>query len=132
MFTKKFDRYACEGDSIECTIDGFDAVARIVRDNDAHIDDDDCHNIDQKVTGCNEEQQAKLLDARKAYMNDEWFYCGIVVDVSKRGIKLGSASLWSIECNYPDSDNDYLSEVANELLPEAIADAKNILAELSA
>ena len=35
-----------------------------------------------------------------------------------------AASLWGIEANYPDSDNAYLSEVANELLSEALAEAK--------
>ena len=27
---------------------------------------------------------------------------------------------WGIEANYPDSDNAYLTDVANELLPEAL------------
>lgn len=30
------------------------------------------------------------------------------------------ASLWGIEANYPASDNAYLTEVARELLPEAL------------
>ena len=30
------------------------------------------------------------------------------------------ASLWGVEANYPDSDNAYLTEVAQELLPEAL------------
>jgi len=35
-----------------------------------------------------------------------------------------AASLWGIEANYPDSDNAYLTEVANGLLPEALEAAK--------
>ena len=30
------------------------------------------------------------------------------------------ASLWGIEANYPGSDNAYLTQVAQELLPEAL------------
>ena len=29
-------------------------------------------------------------------------------------------SLWGVEANYPGSDNSYLTEVASELLPEAL------------
>jgi len=66
----------------------------------------------------------------KAWCNDEWSWCGIVVTASREGIELGTASLWGIELNYPGSDNAYLLEVANELLPEAITAAKATLAEL--
>ena len=40
------------------------------------------------------------------------------------------ASLWGIEANYPGTDNGYLTEVANELLPESIAVARETLARL--
>jgi len=40
------------------------------------------------------------------------------------------ASLWGIEANYPETDNSYLTEVANDLLPEAIAVARETLARL--
>lgn len=36
-----------------------------------------------------------------------------------------AASLWGVEANYPDTDNSYLCEVANELLPEALARAED-------
>jgi hypothetical protein len=46
--------------------------------------------------------------------------------------------LWGIEANYPDSDNSYLTEVANEMLPQAVAkigelieDLKNSISELT-
>jgi hypothetical protein len=62
----------------------------------------------------------------KAWCDDEWSYCGIVLSVTKDGIDVNehAASLWGIELNYPDSDNSYLNEVANELLDEAIEQAK--------
>jgi hypothetical protein len=41
-------------------------------------------------------------------------------------------SLWGIEANYPDTDNSHLSDVANELLPEAVAAARETLARLAA
>ena len=31
-----------------------------------------------------------------------------------------AASLWGVEANYPGSDNAYLAEVAEKLLPEAL------------
>jgi len=124
-FTTGFDRYACGGDTITGTLAGYDLTARIERDDDSHIDDDDCHNVNQAVTGCTDEQQEKLLDARRAWQNDEWFYCGIVISVSRNGVLIDdhAASLWAIECNYPGSDNAYLLEVANDLAGEAIEQA---------
>ena len=61
-----------------------------------------------------------------AWKNDEWFYCGVILTVEIEGITLNrfAASLWGIEANYPDSENAYLTEVATELLPEAMAEAK--------
>jgi len=43
-----------------------------------------------------------------------------------------AASLWGIEANYPGTDNSYLIEVANELLPEAVAIARETLVRLAA
>ena len=61
-----------------------------------------------------------------AWKNDEWFYCGVILSASIDGLELTdhAASLWGIEANHPDSDNAYLSKVANELLSEAIEAAK--------
>ena len=121
-FTTPFDSYACEGDTITGTLAGYDLTARIVHDQNTRIDDDDCHNPDQSVTGCDDEQQKKLLAARRAWFDDEWFYCGVVISVSWGGVLIDShaASLWGIECNYPGGNNSYLLEVANELAGEAV------------
>ena len=61
-----------------------------------------------------------------AWKNDEWFYCGVILSVAVDGLVLTdhAVSLWGIEANYPDSDHAYLSEVANELLSEAMDAAK--------
>ena len=133
-FTDNFDRYVCTGDTITATVNGFDVTARIVHDPDYRIDDDDCHNEDQTVTGCDDEQFAKLLKARKAWFDDEWFYCGVVLSVERGGVTLDehAASLWGIEVNYPDGDNSYLREVANELADEAFKSGQAVLETLTA
>lgn len=131
-FKTDFGKFACEGDFIQCERDGWMVRARIVRDVDARIDDDDSHNIDQEVTGCDDDQQNWLLKCRRAWFDDQWFYCGIVLSVYRNGIAViedNAASLWRIECNYPQKDsskngNAYLREVANELFSESIEAAE--------
>jgi hypothetical protein len=130
-FKTDFEKFACEGDYIECEHDGWTVRARIERDTEARIDDDDCHNVDQELTGCDDEQQKWLLKCRRAWFEDHWFYCGIVISVSRNGTEVhnNAASMWRIECNYPQKDrvtngNKYLREVANELFAEAIEAAE--------
>ena len=132
IFNENFDKFACIGESISAEYQGIELTARIVFDSDYKIDDDDFHNPDQSVTGCNDEQFAKLLEARQAWFDDDWFYCGIVISASKNGVELTdhAASLWGIECNYPDSDNDYLRDVCNQLADEAIEEANNALDDM--
>jgi hypothetical protein len=74
---------------------------------------------------------ARDFEVLKAWCDDEWWYCGIVVTVTLDGVELGEASVWGIEANYPDSKNEYLSEVANDLLHEAIAEAKEYRDDLA-
>lgn len=134
-FTEKFNRYVCDGDTITTHKNGLVFTARIERDGNYHIDDDDSYNPDQKATGCNARQQKRLLAARDAWFNDEWFYCGVVVSVeTENGTMLDkhAASLWGIEANYPTgkkNPNAYLTEVANELLAEAEEIAKKKITE---
>lgn len=129
VFTGGFRSYVCFGDSIETHYNGFRVSAHIEQDLDKTIDDDDCHNKDQSVTGCTDEQHAQLLRARAAYFRDEWHYCGVVLSVTRNGVMLDehAASLWGIECNYPGGDNSYLTVVAQELLPEALKAAQTVL-----
>jgi hypothetical protein len=134
MFTEKFNSYVVPGDSISTEVEGFKLVAKLEHDNYYGIDDDDMHNPDQTVTGVDQAGQEKILAARKAYQNGEWAYGGIVIESSYKGVPLvsHSASLWGIEYNYPEQSNEYLTEVANELLPEALEEAKSVLAEMRA
>jgi hypothetical protein len=133
-FETDFGSYACTGDTITGTLNGYDLTARLEYDQVRGLDDDDCHNPDQAVTGCTDEQQEKLLEARRAWQNNDWFYCGVVVSVSRNGVLIDdhAAGLWGIECNYPGSDNAYLQEVANDLAAEAIEQAEKERARMVA
>lgn len=64
----------------------------------------------------------------RRWCNDDWSYVGVVVTVSAKGVELGFASLWGIESDA----GDYLVEVANELLPEAMEEARKRIAEINA
>lgn len=63
----------------------------------------------------------------KAWCNDRWHYVGVVVTASKEGIELGSASVWGIE----STETDYLCTVANELVPDALEQARAMIAKLT-
>jgi len=128
-----FSRHVCVGDSVSIEVDGFEIVARLECDEDAHIDDDDHHCGDQGVTGCDDEQFAKLLGARRAWNNDEWCYCGILLSVRRSGVTLDdhAASMYRVEMNYPGGNNGYLSVCADEMLDEAIERGRAILETLS-
>lgn len=126
-FDQGFSAFACIGDTITCEADGYTFTARIVADIDTRIDDDESHSEDRSVTGCTEEQHAELMAARAAWFRDEWCFVGIVISVSRNFIELDdfAASVWGIEMNYPGSDNAYLEELANDLLPEAMEVARS-------
>lgn len=66
----------------------------------------------------------------KSWCDDEWHYVGIVVTVSREEIELGAARTYGLECNAPASDNSHLLEAANEVLTEALANARDKLAKL--
>lgn len=146
-FTQSFQRYACEGDSIHTTIDGFQVTARIYRDDCGDTPEErDCGfwpSLDPKGAGyIGPKSQSTLRRHLKkahtileAWRNDEWFYCGVSLTVERAGVELTGEfdhALWGIECNYPGSDNSYLSGVANELLSEALDAAREKLSELCA
>lgn len=147
-FIEQFQRFVCEGDSIACTAQGFDITARIILDDCTDRPDErqdgfwpslDPNAAGYIGTGPRPKErlaaeQAKADAIMKAWQADEWFYCGIVLCITRAGITLDdhAASLWGIETNYPNSENTYLNDVANELLPEAIKAGKNTLARLMA
>ena len=147
-FSERFDSFACEGDTIGCEVDGFTFTARIVAD--------DCPDApDQRQDGFWPSlykdapgfigpgnsfrqrfavAQAKAEAVMEAWRKSEWFYCGIVLSVERDGIELDrhAASLWGVECNYPGTDNSYLTTVANELLPEALDAGRAAASRLAA
>lgn len=148
MFTEHFSSFVCPGDVITCETEGFTVSARIVPD--------DCPDApDQRQDGFwpslyrdapgfigpgpNHRQrfaeaQAKAEALMEGWRKGEWFYCGIVLSVALHGVELAphAASLFGLEANYPETDNSYLTEVAGDLLPEALAAARDVLARLAA
>lgn len=125
-----FEGYVCAGDSYEFERKGFTLTAWLEDDYDYHIDHDDAHNIDQSVTGCDNEQQVKLLAARAGYENGEWSYFTICLKVELEGVELAREYLGGVEGNYPGSDNSYINEHVREMAEEAVSNAKKKLAEL--
>ena len=147
-FTERFDTFVCEGDSITCAVAGFEITARIVRDYCPDAPDERQDGFWPSLykdapgfigPGPNHRQrfaeaQAKAEAVMEAWRKSEWFYCGIVLSVERDGIELDrhAASLWGVECNYPGTDNSYLTTVANELLPEALDAGRAAASRLAA
>jgi hypothetical protein len=117
---RQFDRYVCVGDSISWCVDGFDITARIEYDSDTRPDDYDCFDVNDPDHG---EENKVIVDS---WRNDEWFYCGVVLSVSRNDMLIDNhaASIWGVECNLPDSGNSYLGELAAELESEALESAR--------
>ncbi|GLQ19503.1 hypothetical protein ACFFUB_13840 [Algimonas porphyrae] len=146
-FLETFDGFVCEGDTIAAQVDGYTVTARVVRDDtpDAPdqrqdgfwptLDPQDAGFIGAGKTDADlKTAKATAKAVMDAWEADEWFYCGIVVCVSRASVTLDdhAASLWGIEANYPDNDNAYLTEVARGLVPEALDAARVALASLCA
>ena len=112
----QFAKYACVGDSITWQLEGFDIVAHLEYDTDTKPTDSDCYAPE---------------DVQR-WRDDKWFYVGVVLSVSRNGVELSdhAASLWGIDCNFSDTSNAYLSEVAQEMESEAIECAKKRVLEI--
>lgn len=148
MFKKSFSSFVCSGDVITCEAGSFTVLAQVVADDCPDAPDQRQDGFWPSLykdapgfigPGSNHRQrfaeaQAKAEAVMEGWRKGDWFYCGIVLSVSLEGVMLTSyaASLWGIEVNYPDTDNSYLTDVANELLPEAVAVARETLARLAA
>ena len=130
MFTTEFDDYACIGDSITCEVDQFTITATLHGDLDSSPHDYDapgcCFDTSDPEYG---EVNSQII---KAWEQDEWFYVGVSLSVSCNGVVLDeyAASLWGVECNFPNGTNEYLLMVSNELLPEALDRGRDILDSL--
>lgn len=142
----KFDTFVCEGETVTLEIDGFTLTATIYRDDDGTSPDkrdegfwpslnpSDCGYIGNKSKSTLARHMRKAREVLQAWKDDEWFYCGVAVVASKAGVQLTGEfdhALWGIECNWPNSDNSYLSECANEYIASAIADAREKIAALA-
>jgi hypothetical protein len=145
-FTERFRPFVCPGDVITCEAGPFIVLAQVVVD--------DCPDApDQRQDGFwpslyigapgfigpGPNHRQRLTDAQanaeavmEGWRKGDWFYCGIVLSVSLEGVDLAraAAALFGVEANYPGTENSYLTDVANELLPEAVAAARETLARL--
>ena len=139
-----FGLYVIEGDIVAAEHNGFTLTATIYRDDNTSSPDEREEGFwpssDPDAAGyvrpehfAAEKARAEML--LRTWRNDEWFYCGVAVTVSRNGIQLTSPysnALWGIECNQPGSDNNYLAQVAADLASEALAEARAVLTKLCA
>jgi hypothetical protein len=69
-------------------------------------------------------QHARLdYDRLVGYYTGEWSMLGVVLTISRDGVSLGEASLWSIESD----SGSYFNEVVRDLLHDAQAEAQQKL-----
>ncbi len=147
-FTERFRPFVCPGDVITCEAGPFTILAQVAIDDCPDSPDQrqdgfwpslyigapgfigPGNNFRQRFA----EAQASAEAVMDGWRKGDWFYCGIVLSVSAEGVDLArtAAALFGIEANYPGTDNSYLTDVANELLPEAVAAARETLARLAA
>jgi hypothetical protein len=133
MFTNNinippFDAYVCINDNIIFEHEGFTFAARIEYDESTNPSDFDCYALDDPDYG---EVNREIVEA---WERDEWFYCGIVIGASYNDIDITdhATSPWGIEANFPGSDNSFLNEMIQEILPEALRNAKTELENMRA
>jgi|TARA_R110000822_G_scaffold45056_2_gene120695 hypothetical protein len=115
-FTETFDTHARHGDTTTTEVEGFTFTAHLTRDYDTTPMEFECYDVGE-------------IDSWK---RDEWSFCNVVLTAARRGISLDtfSACLGGVEMNFPGSDNAYLTQVAGELLDEALPDARTALAKI--
>lgn len=147
-FKQKFSRDVDEGDYLEVTVEGrYWCRATIHRDDqDAWKDEDQYkavnHRRDYKTVGQWLKACGKDAVAKAAFERDEWWWCGVVLEVRLHDpnedpcwadavqlVEPYDNALWGMEANYPNFDkrrqpNAHLTETANDLLSEAVAVAK--------
>lgn len=107
-----FDRYTIPGVWRDVQVGALTIVARIEPDLDTKPTDFDCYRPDEIA----------------AWNADRWCFIGVVlsVRVGQMCIEDNAASLWGIHCNLGEGPNRnaYLSELVDELLPEALINCK--------
>jgi hypothetical protein len=147
-FTERFRPFVCPGDVITCEAGPFTVLAQVVPDDCPDAPDQRQDGFwpslyigEPGFIGPGPKHRQRLADAQakaeavmEGWRQGDWFYCGIVLSVSAEGVDLAraAAALFGIEANYPGTDNSYLTDVSNELLPEAVAAARETLTRLAA
>ena len=121
---------------------GFHFYATIHRDDDAGSPEDNIDgfwpSLDRTAPGWIGDNPAESYEVQKAeceavmarYRAGKMIYCGVAVYVCKGGHVLTGPyenALWGVDINWPHGDNAYLVDVANELLPEALAQARKAI-----
>ena len=146
-FTQEFRDYVNSGDSITCQIGGYEFTATLRFDYDAGAPDketegfwpslnpSDAGYIGAKSKSTLGRERAKAQAVYDAWQRGDMIFCGVVISAAFEGVPLGDnlASLWGVNCNWEGyrtprkrGTNAYLRDVANQLLPEAMAEAKRI------
>ena len=108
--------FICAGDTFTTTEGPFTITAKIEYDSIPYPEDSDNYTAEDKA----------------AWERDEWF-CGVVMHVSWNDIDLDTShvSLWGIQANL-DNDNSRVFNVANDLIPDALDEAKARLRSIKA
>jgi hypothetical protein len=103
----EFDKYACVGNTLSITLDGYSIDFTLHRDYHTSPDDFDCYTNEQIA----------------AWQNDEWFFAGIAATASYKGVYIGEVdSLWGVEINL--GDNSHASGICFDMLGAALSEAK--------
>lgn len=116
---KPFEKFVQTGDSRTVEHGPFTITATVHQDHDSTPLDFDFYSE----------------EAVEAWRRGEWEFVGIVLSISVGSVQLSNhaAALWSIECNFPSNhpnESEWMTEVANDLLPEAIVEAEKLAVEL--
>lgn len=111
---KPFRTDAMVGDSVSVDYGPLTIRATIVSDNETSPAEFDCYS------------ESEL----KAFNRGDWCYVGVMLSIHLDGITLDkcAASLWGID-SHGDS-GPYLTEIANDLLVDALVVADNLIATM--
>lgn len=116
MFKEHFKFPAYAGDTITCQVGGFFVEAELLFD---------------EATTSDDAARAYLPEpARRRWENEDWWYGGINIRVSNDGCLYTEDyvhSLWGLEVNLNREGNQHLRTVANDLIWDALDDAKEWL-----
>lgn len=118
MFIEHFKFPACAGDTITCQVGGFFVEAELLFDAATTPDE---FPADLEVIS-----EAK----RQRWEQEAWWYGGINIRIANEdGLYIEDYihSLWALEVNLNRTGNRYLRTVANDLLWDALDDAKEWL-----